>query len=204
MPVKDEVVLSIPLQKKTMNVTTTLEHLSQTTSRLQQLVATEFAPLDLSLLNHKPAADSWSILECLEHLNRYNRYYHPALGKAITANTGGTYQQTIRYSWLGKKSLELVRPGNGKKSKTVEHMNPNNSQLSRQTLEEFLGHQTELLQLLASAQNANLNKKAIPVEFFRLLKLRIGETLEFVVLHQERHVQQAMRVKQQLAQQTAV
>ena len=168
------------------------------------MVATEFAPLDLHRLNYKPAADSWSILECLEHLNRYSRYYLPALAKAIAANSNGTYQQTIRYSWLCKKSLDMVRPGNGKKSKTIKHMNPNNSQLGRQTIEEFLKHQTELLQLLASARGAILNKKAIPVEFFRLLKLRIGEMLEFVVLHQERHVQQAMRVKQLLAQQAAV
>jgi hypothetical protein len=90
-----------------------------------------------------------------------------------------------------------------KKHKTVKHMNPNNSQLTRATIEEFLQHQQELLQLLHDAGKANLSEKAVPVEFFKLLKLRIGEALEFVVAHQERHVQQALRVKQQLAQQAA-
>ncbi|WP_347157447.1 DinB family protein [Pontibacter chitinilyticus] len=181
----------------------TLAQLSQTTNSLYQTVATELAPLDLSSLNFKPSPDSWSILECLEHLNRYSRYYNPTLATAISRNTNGQVAASISYSWLGKKSLDMVRPQNMKKHKTVKHMNPNNSALTRATLEEFLQHQTELLHLLEEAKAANLHKKAVPVEFFKLLKMRIGETLEFVVLHQERHVQQALRVKQQLAKQAA-
>ncbi|MFD3002932.1 DinB family protein [Pontibacter toksunensis] len=181
----------------------TLESLAQTARSLSQTVSTEFAPLDLSALNFKAAPGSWSILECLEHLNRYSRYYNPALAKAIESNTAGASMQRISYSWLGKKSLEMVRPQNMKKHKTVKHMNPNNSNLGRGTIEEFLQHQTELLHLLQRAGKADLHKKAVPVEFFRLLKLRIGEALEFVVLHEERHVQQALRVKAQLAKQAA-
>jgi hypothetical protein len=181
----------------------TLEQLSQTVSNQRDTISSALAPMDLSLLSYKPAPGSWSILECLERLNRYSRYYNPCLAKAITRNPNHDYSQPITYSWIGKKSLEIVRPDNGKKHKTVQHMNPSNSQLDLRTIEEFLKHQIELLQLLNNAQSANLNKKAIPVEFFRLLKLRIGETLEFVVLHQERHLQQALRVKQQLAQQAA-
>ncbi len=181
-----------------MNAMNTLEHLSQLTHNQKHTVIASFVPLVLPQLNYKPSSDSWSILECLEHLNRYSRYYNPILAKAIANNSDGNYLQTISYSWLGKKSLGIVRPDNGKKSKTVKHMNPNNSQLGRQTMEEFLDHQTELLQLLDKAKGTNLNKKAIPVEFFKLLKLRIGETLEFVVLHQERHLQQALQVKKQL------
>jgi hypothetical protein len=176
----------------------TLEQLSQNVHNQKHTVITSFVPMDISLLNHKPAPDSWSILECLEHLNRYSRYYNPVLAKVIADNSDGNYLHTISYSWLGKKSLDVVRPDNGKKNKTVHHMNPNNSQLGRQTIEEFLDHQTELLQLLNKAKGTNLNKKAVPIEFFKLLKLRIGETLEFMVLHQERHVQQATRVKERL------
>jgi hypothetical protein len=96
-----------------------------------------------------------------------------------------------------------VQPQNTKKHKTVKHMNPINSALGQATLEEFAQHQTELLRLLQNAKKADLHKKAVPVEFFKLLKLRIGEALEFVVLHEERHIQQALRVKNQLAKQAA-
>src|SRR5690606_24125447 len=146
-------------------------------------VNTSFANQELSILNYKPSPESWSMLECLEHLNRYSRYYLPALAKAIANNTTNSQATSISYSWLGKKSLDMVRPQNMKKHKTVKHMNPNHSQLTRATVEEFLKHQEELLQLLHSAKAANISKKAIPVEFFKLLKLRIGETFDFVIAH---------------------
>jgi uncharacterized damage-inducible protein DinB len=176
---------------------TTLEQLSQTNSQLQQTIVNEFSALDLAALNYKPTPESWSILECLEHLNRYSQYYNPVLAKAITDNSDGSDVASITYSWLGKKSLDMVRPQNGKKHKTVKRMNPANSALGLATIEAFLKHQQELQRLLQAAKNSNLNKKAIPVEFFKLLKMRIGETLEFIVTHQERHVQQALKVKQQ-------
>ncbi|MEJ8758468.1 DinB family protein [Pontibacter sp. H259] len=182
---------------------TTLEQLSQAVSSQHQTIVSELGNLDSQALNYKPTQESWSILECLEHLNRYSRYYNPALAKAIAANSDGNYVPNITYSWLGKKSLDMVRPQNGKKHKTVKHMNPANSQLSTATINEFLKHLQNLQNLLQNARTANLNKKAIPVEFFKLLKMRIGEILEFVVTHQERHLQQALRVKQELSAKAA-
>ncbi|AYA38087.1 DinB family protein [Hymenobacter oligotrophus] len=180
-----------------MNANTFLQQLQAAVRRLQQTTEAELAPLSSEALNHKSNAQSWSVLECLEHLNRYSRYYLPAFEQAMQHPRRPGATAEVGYSWLGKKSLEVVRPGNGKASKTVKHMNPAGSQLSRGVLEEFLQHQSRLLAVLAAAHTADLNRKAVPVEFFRLLKLRLGEALEFVVLHEERHVQQAQRAAKQ-------
>ena len=180
-----------------MDATTFLQNLQYRTQQLRTTVSTDFAPLEPTLLNFKPGPDSWSILECLEHLNRYSRYYNARLTRAL-ASPATRPAQEFNYSWLGRKSIEAVRPENRKPQKTLGRMNPNHSQLTKVTVEEFLQHQTELLALLIQAQAAELNRKAIPVEFFRLLRLSLGDTLEFVVAHQERHVQQAERVRQQL------
>jgi hypothetical protein len=64
-------------------------------------------------------------------------------------------------------------------------------------LAEFQQHQETLLRLLSRAAHTNLNRKAIPSEFFHLLKLRLGEAFLFVIAHQERHMQQAQRAHQQ-------
>ncbi|OUJ73459.1 DinB family protein [Hymenobacter crusticola] len=180
-----------------MDTTTFLVQLQAAVRRLQAAVETELASLDDFALNFKPTSEQWSVLECLEHLNRYSRYYNPALGKAVQQVASATQSTLVRYSWLGRKSITMMQPGNGKQYKTVKHMNPAGSALSREVLAEFLAHQTQLLVLLTDAQKTDLNKKAVPVEFFRLLKLGVGEALEFVVRHQERHVQQALRTKQQ-------
>jgi len=182
-----------------MNANTFLTELQTTVRHLQATVEMELVPLDDFTLNFKPSPERWSVLECLEHLNRYSRYYNPAIAKALQRVPTQTVDGVVRYSWLGRKSIAMMQPGNGKQYKAVKHMNPVGSTLSRVVLTEFLEHQTQLLVLLTAAQTADLSKKAVPVEFFRLLKLGAGEALEFVVRHEERHVQQALRAKQQAA-----
>lgn len=178
-----------------------LQQLQTAVRQLQATVETELAPLPDAVLNAKPRPEAWSALECLEHLNRYARYYLPVLTRAL-AGAAPAAATEVRYSWLGRKSLDLVRPDNGQQHRTVKHMNPTGSQLGRAVLKEFLEHQTALLALLAAARTTDLNRRAVPVEFFRLLKLRVGETLEFVVLHEQRHLEQARRASQ-LAQAAA-
>lgn len=177
-----------------MNPTAFLAALQATTEQVRATVQAEFEFLELALLNHKPTATGWSILECLEHLNRYSRYYNPQVAKALSRPTAATAQE-VGYSWLGRKSVDMVRPDNPSKQSTLQRMNPSGSHLGREVLREFLDHQTQLLTLLQQARHADLNRKAVPVEFLKLLKLRLGEALEFVVVHQQRHLQQALRVK---------
>ncbi|MFC6996292.1 DinB family protein [Rufibacter roseus] len=183
-----------------MNTTSLLAQLQTQVQQLKASVTSEFLPLEIATLNFKPHATSWSILECLEHLNRYSRFYLPHFAKALAAAPTLALPQPVRYSWLGKKSLDMVNPGNVKKHKTLKHMNPHNSQLTAAVLDEFLQHQDTLLKLLEKATKADVNKKTIPVEFFRLLKMRTLEAFEFLVMHQQRHVQQAQRVQAQSKQ----
>lgn len=187
-------------KRKAMNTTTLLSQLQNQVQQLKATVSSEFLPLDAAALNFKPHATGWSILECLEHLNRYSRFYLPHFEQAVANASAPALPQPVRYSWMGKKSLDLVNPSNVKKHKTLKHMNPHNSQLSASVLNEFLQHQDALLQLLQRAAKADLNKKTIPVEFFRLLKMRTAEAFEFIVLHEQRHVLQAKRVKAQAKQ----
>jgi hypothetical protein len=178
-----------------METKTFLTHLQEQVGRIKETAQSEFMPLEPAALNFKPQHNSWSILECLEHLNRYSRFYLPAFVKAIATAPLAETGQPVRYTWFGKKSLELVNPQSAKKHKTLARMNPQNSQLTTAVLDEFLQHQATLLHLLEKAASVGLNKKSVPVEFFQLLKLRLGEALEFVILHEQRHLQQALRVK---------
>lgn len=174
-----------------------LAQLSETARQLISTVQTELEPLELAQLNQQPAPNAWSVLECLEHLNRYSRYYNPRFAQAL-AHVGTAAEAEVGYSWLGRKFVAMMGPGNTKKAKTLKRMNPIGSRLGREVLVEFQQHQQHLLELLAQAQHADLNRKAVPVEFFPLLKMRLGEAIEFVLVHEQRHMQQALRVKASL------
>jgi hypothetical protein len=175
-----------------MNQLDFLAGLAATIARQRHLVAAEFAPLTAAQLNQRPAPASWSALECLEHLNRYSRYYNAALATAYQRPDAGP-TSVVGYSWLGRYSIALLQPTNPKKQTTLRRMNPLGSRLGPEVITEFDQHQARLAELLALAGPTNLNRRAVPVEFFRLLKLRLGEALEFVVVHQQRHLQQAQR-----------
>jgi uncharacterized damage-inducible protein DinB len=163
---------------------------------MQELVKTEFSPLSEQTLNFKPDAAVWSILECLEHLNRYSLYYNEAIKKAITKVAATQAPTNYKLTWFGKMSIDLVSPSNKKKNKTIKRMNPSGgSQLTQTSIVNFLNHQTELLSLLDAASKIDANKKLVPVEFFKLIKLNIFETLMFMVEHEKRHVAQALARK---------
>ena len=64
---------------------------------------------------------------------------------------------------------------------------------------KFLAYQQELLTLLEKAKGKNINQRKVPVEFFKLMRMKIGDALAFVVTHEQRHILQAQAVLQKLA-----
>jgi hypothetical protein len=181
--------------------------LSQLTHQVQDLCATvetQLLPLSSRQLNGKASPTSWSALECLEHLNRYSRFYNPELARAMKSAGSNARPHEVGFSWLGRKSYDMVRPDNGKKHQAIKHMDPIGSQLGAEVLQEFGQHQRFLLDQLAAAAGLNLNRKTVRVEFFKLLRLRTGEALQFVVAHEQRHVQQALRAAQAALSQAPV
>ncbi len=174
---------------------TTQDLIFQLQKDIQQIIETteqEVLNLDVEIVQWKENADSWSVLECYEHLNIYNRYYNTELEKALSHSSS---PQNFKPGWLGYYFVKMIAPTNEKAIKTMKHVDPKGSTLSFQVVEEFLGHQRKLLQLLNLAKNKNLNSRKVRVEFFKLLKIKIGDGFRFVVAHEQRHLQQVLRTK---------
>jgi hypothetical protein len=176
-----------------MKTTQLLIELKAQTEKIIHTVETKFNGLPDAPLNYKPAPDSWSILECFEHLNLYSQYYLTALETAVSKATPSQPQE-MKYTWIGKKSVAMMHPSNTKKQKTFKKMIPAKSKLTRDVLATFLADQQRILRMIEKAALLNVSKSVLPVEFFKLLKMNIAETLEFVIVHQQRHVLQAENV----------
>jgi len=145
-------------------------------------------------LNWKENAERWSVLECIEHLNRYNNFYLTAIEQAFDS-AGKFIDEDVRSTWIGSKSISMMHPSNLKKQRTFKKMNPVNSEINREAINDFLRDQEKLEKLFTRAASININTKKVPVEFFRLLKMNIGEALEFVIVHEQRHVLQTHTIK---------
>ena len=145
-------------------------------------------------LNAKTNGESWSILECIEHLNRYGNFYIPEIRKRME-NSNFKKSAMFRSGILGNYFAKSMLPKEKlKKVKTFNSMNPNNSSLDRNVLNEFLHQQESILEFLNKARNIDLTRTKTSISISKWIKLRLGDTLRVVIYHNLRHIVQAKRM----------
>jgi hypothetical protein len=145
-------------------------------------------------LNVKENSTSWSVLECLEHLNLYGKFYLPEIAKRISENRGKK-ESVFKSGWLGNYFANSMLPkATLNKMKTFQNMNPINSQLDKKVIDEFLSQQEQMLLLLDQARKISLNKTKTAISISKLIKLKLGDTFRIVIYHNQRHLIQAKRV----------
>lgn len=151
----------------------------------------------IETLNHKAIPESWSALECLEHLNRYGNFYLPEMAKRMQASTHPAVE-TFKTGWLGNKFAESLLPQEPiNKMNSPKKMNPTGSQLDKTVVNTFIRQQYELLDLLKQARQVNLNKVKTGITLTSFIKLKLGDTFRVVIYHTQRHIGQAERAIEQ-------
>lgn len=158
----------------------------------------KFKTLSPEQLNFKKNPQTWSILECIEHLNLYGDYYLPEIEKQILANKGINADTVFNPGLIGNyfANLMLVKNDRVKKMKSPKDKNPANSALSITTLDRFLKQQELLKSLLIQSRRVNLNKVKTAISLTTMIKLKLGDTFRFFIYHIDRHIQQAERARQ--------
>jgi len=145
-------------------------------------------------LNKKKNEKAWSALECVEHLNRYSRFYLPELALKISSAHPVQSNAVFKSGVLGNYFAKSVsNKPQVNKMKTLREMNPNGSLLKTTVLTSFITDQYDLLELLEKAKSLDLTRTKTAISISKLIKLRFGDTLRVVIYHNERHLAQALR-----------
>ncbi len=172
----------------------------QLIAELTQNINTSLQELDKlrenpeEFLNRRPDPQSWSIFECIEHLNRYNDFYLPEVQRVLKSAKKGA-PQNFSSSWLGEYVAKSMLPKEKlNKMKTFGSMNPIGSTLTISTLEKYQNDLLKWLEILDQCKEYNLTKLKTNISISKIIKLRLGDTLRVVVYHQERHLAQMKRV----------
>lgn len=158
----------------------------------QQIKA--FKQMSSEQLNYRTHAKSWSILECLEHLNLYGDFYLPEMEQAII-NSKSTTSKQFKSGLLGNYFAELMRAEKGKKMASPKDKNPIYSALNETTIIRFEKQAERLKHILELAKDANLNTVKCSISISRFIKLKLGDTLRFYIYHIDRHIQQAAKIQ---------
>lgn len=162
-------------------------------TRTKQVIenAKKFNKLTLKQLNYKTNVESWSTLECIEHLNLYANFYIPEIENKIRiSNSKST--TIFKSGWLGNYFAKSMLPKEKLNvMKTFKDKNPIGSDLEKTTMERFIEQQMKMLDLLNQAREVNLNKVKTGVTIASWIKLKLGDTFRVVIYHNERHIVQA-------------
>ncbi|MBK9731698.1 MAG: DinB family protein [Chitinophagaceae bacterium] len=166
------------------------ERLEKATAKVNQLKS-----MQPKKLNFRKSAETWSALECIEHLNLYGDFYLPEMEKQILSQKKGTASTVFKSGLLGNyfANLMLIKNGKMKKMKTLKDKNPMYTHLSITTIDRFLKQLERLISLLQQAKDINLTRTKSAISLSKYIRLRLGDTLRFVIYHIERHIAQAER-----------
>lgn len=155
--------------------------------------ARRFREIPENILNYKEDVEKWSVLECIEHLNRYADYYLPEIAKAVERAKARGGKRVFKSGIIGNYFAILMKVKNGRmvKMKTPADKNPSGSVLTVAVIDKFLEQQETLKGLLFQASDADLTGVKVPISIAKFLKIRLGDTFRFFIYHIERHIFQA-------------
>ena len=163
---------------------------------LNGLVQKNAGELTEAQLTWNPGTKSWSIGQCLEHLvvtgSSYNKRLVPAIEQA-REKQGDREPDPWRPSITGKLLIGAVRPGSRKVRtpgvfKPDVHPRPD-------VVVAFIDVQNELSRLVGESRALDLSKTKLTSPASGLVRLNLGDAFSVLVLHAERHVQQAIRLR---------
>ena len=149
-------------------------------------------------LNWKPAPEKWSIAQCLEHLTAasrgFNPYFVDALargGQKFAAASPPAYRPTFMGSWL----IKYVQPQNPRKLPAPKIFRPSASNV-RNALDKFHEQQGEFRQFVGETEGIDYNKTRLRSPVTPLIRYSLADAYVITVLHEQRHLAQARRVRE--------
>ncbi|WP_338763933.1 DinB family protein [Bernardetia sp. ABR2-2B] len=191
--------MKIQASKLTQNLINEIKTVLQKTQQLQGLSKDE--------LNFRPNTESWTVLECIEHLNRYSEFYLQEIEKRIDArmdknkeNSNFKEDYIFKSGFLGNYSANSMLPNSkGKRAGQINKMttfkdkNPIHSGVGKRVLDIFIDDQNEFIRLLEKSQYVDLSKTKVSLTL-PLLKFNLGDTFRFVINHEIRHFIQISKI----------
>lgn len=158
-----------------------IEDLKTVRQELEMIIS----PLSDEHLNKKPDNESWSIVQVARHLIFIDELMYPALLKAM--------QRESKY--VEEKNFEFVKD-RGKKLKSP-YPEPSEEFIPKSTLLNLLQTvRMPLIDYLKTVKEKDLIEKTMLHPLLGVMQTK--QVLEFVVLHEKRHIEQLNEILERM------
>jgi uncharacterized damage-inducible protein DinB len=155
----------------------------------------DLASQTIPVLQRRPGDKRWNALECMAHVNAYADFYLPKFEQSVhkakaNKQTPGT---EVKIGWLGSYCTKKMEPERRLKSKmkSPKQFNFVNRPLYADEIKKFITYQEIFLRIIAKSREININKPRIGFQPFPYLKMNLASFLQFLIMHQRRHMAQA-------------
>lgn len=150
-------------------------------------------------LNWKPAPNAWSIAQCLEHLAVTSEKFDPDFVRALARGrekrpvSGAVrYRPTTIGGWLVKQ----LSPEAKRKMPAPGVFKPSEGSAIEGALERFLNEQEKFLGFVNDARGIDYNKTRLRSPVTPFMRYSLADALVMTVVHGQRHLAQARRVRE--------
>jgi hypothetical protein len=153
--------------------------------------------LDDERFNWRPDGRSWSVAQCLDHLNVANRSYLAPIRQALerARQAGAARRGALRPGVVGRWFVANLEPPPKLRLSAPKKIVP----AARKSRDEVMGEwgrvQTETKELLREAAGLDLNATRFVNPFIPLVRFSVATGFQVIAAHERRHLWQAERVK---------
>jgi len=146
----------------------------------------------------RPAPNSWSVAECLIHLNMTSRAFLPLIKDALNRSRERELFRSAPYRmgfmggllwWAATVRLPI---------KTTEPFVPGRGQPKDAVLSDFDALQDQLIGCLKESEGLDLGKLRVVSPFDSRIKYNLYSCLRLIPAHQRQHLRQAEKVVSKL------
>lgn len=156
-----------------------------------------FGALNAQQLNWKPAPDTWSIGQVFDHLITSNSLYYSGLDKIIAGSKTKAFWESLPFlpklwgSWLKKSML----PDSKSKFKSPKVFRPSASDIRATIIRDFVDHQQRLINRIRKTETLDHAKIMFTSPVASIITYSLEDTFFILLHHEQRHLQQAKRIK---------
>lgn len=159
-------------------------------------VKSSFSALSPAQVNWKPAPDSWSVGQCLDHLIVSNRSYYPIVDEVVSGRkeTSLWQQMPLLPGLFGRMLIKALDPATTRKIKAPAVFQPAASDVDPRIVDLFLDSQRQTIEKMKSTRGLDLAQIIITSPAASIVTYSLLDAFRIIIVHERRHILQAKRV----------
>ena len=154
------------------------------------------APLTELQFTWHPAPGSWSVAECIEHLNVTARLYLPRLDEGIAeAMRRGLYGEgPFAHDLVGRFFVGTAEPPARFRIKAPTSFQPGPQRSRSEIMAAFRAYQVQFVDRLRQASGLDLRRAKVYSPISTWIRMSLNSGFALMAAHERRHLWQAQKV----------